>query len=112
MIIIALDVPASKDIAPILGQLPDAMKWFKVGLKLFCAEGPAALHERKRRIFLDLKLHDIPRTVERAVKSAAKHNVQLLTLHACGGHAMLDAAAKAAKDIADRIAHAFSLSPF
>ena len=100
-IIVALDVPASKDIAPILERLPAELNWYKVGLELFCADGPAALaplRERGCNIFLDLKLHDIPRTVERAVRSAAQHGVHLITLHACGGRAMLEAGAKAAKD--------------
>lgn len=99
-IIVALDVPASRDINPLLDRLPASLVWYKVGLELFCAEGPSALaplHARSRKIFLDLKLHDIPRTVERAVKSAAQHNVQLVTLHAAGGRAMLQAAADAAK---------------
>ena len=103
-IIVALDVPASKDIAPILARLPAELIWYKVGLELFCAEGPdalAPLHECGRKIFLDLKLHDIPRTVERAVKSAAKHNVKMITLHAAGGRAMLQAAADAAKSFGE-----------
>lgn len=99
-IIVALDVPSSREIGPLVDRLPKSLRWYKAGLELFCAEGPAALaplHERNCNIFLDLKLHDIPRTVERAVKSAAQHNVRLLTLHACGGRAMLEAAAQAAK---------------
>jgi orotidine-5'-phosphate decarboxylase len=99
-IIVALDVPSSREIGPVVDRLPQSLRWYKAGLELFCAEGPAALaplHERGCEIFLDLKLHDIPRTVERAVKSAAKLNVRLLTLHACGGRAMLEAAALAAR---------------
>lgn len=98
-IIVALDVPSSAEIKPVLGRLPAELNWYKAGLELFCAEGPAALTplcERNCNIFLDLKLHDIPRTVERAVRSASKLGVKLLTLHACGGRAMLEAAAKAA----------------
>ncbi len=100
-IIVALDVPSSAEIKPVLARLPAELNWYKVGLELFCAEGPTALaplRERSCNIFLDLKLHDIPRTVERAVKSASKLGVKLLTLHACGGRAMLEAAAKAAKE--------------
>jgi len=100
-IIVALDVPSSTDIKPVLSRLPAELTWYKVGLELFCAEGPAALAPLRGRgcnIFLDLKLHDIPRTVERAVKSASAHGVKLLTLHACGGRPMLEAAAKAAKE--------------
>ena len=80
-LIVALDVPSSDAIPPILEQLPDDVGWFKVGLELFCAEGPAALaplKEAGKSVFLDLKLHDIPRTVERAVKSCARQGVGLV----------------------------------
>ncbi|HEV8548171.1 MAG TPA: orotidine-5'-phosphate decarboxylase [Polyangiaceae bacterium] len=69
----------------------------KVGLELFVREGPAAVRlgtELGAAIFLDLKLHDIPETVERAVASAAQFGVRYLTLHAAGGPRMLEAAAK------------------
>jgi orotidine-5'-phosphate decarboxylase len=100
-IIVALDVPSSTEMKPVLARLPAELNWFKVGLEVFCAEGPgvlAPLRERGCHVFLDLKLHDIPRTVERAVRSASRHGVSLLTVHACGGRPMLEAAAKAAKD--------------
>lgn len=100
-LIVALDVDSRKNMAETLGKLPNSLQWFKVGLELFCAEGPAVLEPIKARnssIFLDLKLHDIPRTVERAVKSAARHDVQLLTIHAGGGRAMIQAAAQAARE--------------
>ncbi len=99
-LIVALDVPRSEQIGTIVDALPAEIHHFKVGLELFTAEGPAALaplRERHRLVFLDLKLHDIPRTVERAVRSAAGHGVDLLTLHACGGRAMLEAAVEAAR---------------
>jgi len=100
-LIIALDVPAASDIPPIVDELGDQVCFYKVGLELFTAEGPAALEylrKQQKRIFLDLKLHDIPRTVARAVGSAARHGVDLLTVHACGGPAMLAAAAEAAAE--------------
>jgi orotidine-5'-phosphate decarboxylase len=68
-------------------------------LELFAAEGPRALEplqQRGKNVFLDLKLHDIPRTVAHAVSSAAACGAQLLTIHACGGRAMMAAAAEAA----------------
>lgn len=81
-----------------MSRLPGDIRWYKVGLELFCAEGPAILdplrHQRKN-IFLDLKLHDIPRTVEKAVKSVIPHDIHLLTLHASGGRNMLKAATEA-----------------
>lgn len=98
-IIVAVDVPSAADVAPLLGRLPDQLTWFKVGLELFSAEGPAVLAPFARgnkRIFLDLKLHDIPRTVANAVTSAARLGVNLMTVHAVGGRAMLKAAAEAA----------------
>lgn len=98
-LIVALDLPNPREIAPALARLPHTIDWFKIGLELFCAGGPdtlAPLREAGRSIFLDLKLHDIPRTVERAVKSAARHGARLLTVHAGGGRAMLRAAADAA----------------
>lgn len=104
-LIVALDVPKTADIAGIIDVLPADISWFKVGLELFCAAGPAALQpliDRKRSIFLDLKLHDIPRTVERAVLSAAQHGADLITVHASGGRAMLQAAATAARSCGAR----------
>lgn len=100
-LIIALDVPTASEIQPIVEALPDEVKYYKVGLELFVSEGPEALRylqQSGKEIFLDLKLHDIPRTVARAVTSACRHGVSLLTLHAGGGRAMLSAAAQAANE--------------
>ena len=97
-LIVALDVPSASAIPEVVSRLPDAVSFYKVGLELFVADGPAALdwlRARNKRIFLDLKLHDIPRTVARAVKATARHGVSLLTVHAGGGRAMLAAAAEA-----------------
>lgn len=102
-LIVAVDVPSSSAIPPLVNRLPGAVSWYKIGLELFIAAGPDALSylkEKNKRIFLDLKLHDIPRTVARAVTTAAEHNVGLLTLHAGGGRAMLTAAAEAAAQCA------------
>lgn len=79
-------------VAPAVGVL-------KVGLELFVREGPRAVelgHTSGRDVFLDLKLHDIPETVERAVQNAAALGVRYLTLHASGGRAMMERAAAAA----------------
>lgn len=103
-VIVALDVARSDELPAVLDRLPEEIRWFKLGLELFCAEGPAALaplKERGKRIFLDLKLHDIPRTVERAVCAAAQHGVDLLTIHAGGGRAMMQAAADRAKSLGE-----------
>lgn len=102
-VIVALDVPRAADIEPLVSQIPDAIEWYKVGLELFIREGHEAikiLADMGKQIFLDLKLHDIPRTVERAVHSASAHRVGLLTVHASGGPAMLQAAADAARNCA------------
>ncbi len=100
-LIVALDVPNAAVLEAKLQELPDFIEWYKVGLEIFCAEGPAALvplKKRGKKIFLDLKLHDIPRTVGHAVKTAAAHGVNLMTVHAVGGRAMLEEAAKAAAE--------------
>jgi orotidine-5'-phosphate decarboxylase len=103
-LIVALDVPGLQEMEETLHRLPDTIEWYKVGLELFCAAGPAVLEplkQRNKKIFLDLKLHDIPRTVANAVKTAASHGVNLMTVHAIGGRAMLEAAAEAARECAN-----------
>ncbi|MFA5042470.1 MAG: orotidine-5'-phosphate decarboxylase [Kiritimatiellia bacterium] len=99
-LIVALDLPSSQALPGLIRSLPREIIWFKVGLELFAAEGPRALEALRaqgKKIFLDLKLHDIPNTVERAVAAAAQHGIGMLTLHAAGGRAMLKAAARAAQ---------------
>lgn len=98
-LIVALDVPTKAAVAEVIARLGDAVDFYKVGLELFSAEGPEVVKLVKgagKRVFLDLKLHDIPRTVERAVKSGAGLGVDLMTIHATGGKAMIRAAAEAA----------------
>jgi orotidine-5'-phosphate decarboxylase len=97
--IIALDVPRAADAHALVERIGPAAEWVKVGLQLFTAEGPSVvlgLRERGLRVFLDLKLHDIPNTVAHAVESAARLGADLLTVHASGGSAMLRAARSAA----------------
>ena len=96
--IVALDVPDTRMALGLLHRLGPRAEWVKVGLQLFCAEGPEvirALHREGRHVFLDLKFHDIPNTVARAVESAAELGVAMLTLHASGGSAMLRTAREA-----------------
>lgn len=98
-LIVALDVPTADAALALSGQLKDQCQWFKVGLELYIAAGPAiveTLVARGHSVFLDLKLHDIPNTVASAVRSAASLGASLLTLHAAGGPAMLRAAQEAA----------------
>ncbi len=96
-LIVALDVPTLEDAVAVCDRLPDVRFW-KVGLELFTGVGPAIvahLKARGKRVFLDLKLHDIPNTVAGACRAAARHEVDFLTVHAAGGRAMLQAAREA-----------------
>ncbi len=95
----ALDFPNASEALALVQRLEGATHWFKVGLELYIAAGNALIAELQRRgcsIFLDLKLHDIPNTVFSAVRSVAALGVDMLTVHAAGGPAMLAAAAEAA----------------
>ena len=96
-IIVPLDVPTIEDAIALIDQLPDVTFW-KVGLELFVNTGSSILQtlkSRQKRIFLDLKLHDIPNTVAGATRAAVKYDVDLLTLHATNGRNALQAAAEA-----------------
>jgi orotidine-5'-phosphate decarboxylase len=98
-LIVALDRPDLASALEQVDRIGDAVKWYKVGLELFCAAGrPAvqAIADRGKSVFLDLKLHDIPATVGKAVRALEGIPVSLLTVHAAGGPAMLRAAAEAA----------------
>jgi orotidine-5'-phosphate decarboxylase len=97
-LIVALDVPDAASAARLVARLEGNCRWFKIGLELFVAAGPAAIESLVGRgcsVFLDLKFHDIPNTVAAAVRSAAALGVRMMTVHSAGGPAML-AAAKAA----------------
>ena len=99
---VALDVPDLAGASDLIAALGGASGWLKVGLELYTAAGPAAVEMagRDARVFLDLKLHDIPNTVASAVSVATRSGASLLTLHAQGGRAMLRAARDAAADAA------------
>ncbi len=99
-VIVALDVPTRKAAAEMVDALQGA-SYFKVGAQLFTEVGPALvgdLIKRGKKVFLDLKFHDIPNTVAGAVRAAAQRGVAMLTVHAAGGEAMLRAAREAAGD--------------
>ena len=90
-IIVPLDVPTKAAAIALVEALPDVNFW-KVGLELFVSTGPeilAELKQRQKRIFLDLKFHDIPNTVAGACRSAAVYGVDLLTIHATAGRRAL-----------------------
>lgn len=94
-LIIALDLPTAPEALGLVDELGDQADYFKVGAQLFTREGPELvreLKERGKRVFLDLKYHDIPHTVARAVESAAELGIDMLTLHASGGSSMMKAA--------------------
>jgi len=103
--IVALDQP---DLPRALGhvdRIGGAVLWYKVGLQLFCASGRdavKAMADRGKQVFLDLKLHDIPATVEKAVLALDGLPISLLTIHAAGGPEMIAAAAKAARSLPAR----------
>lgn len=103
-LIVALDQPDLDTALRHVDRIGDAVIWYKVGLQLYCASGPEpvrALADRGKRVFLDLKLHDIPATVGKAVGALRGLPVSLLTVHAAGGPEMLRAAADAARSLAD-----------
>ena len=98
-IIVPLDVPDLENAIALVQKLPEVNFW-KVGLELFVATGADILKylkDENKRIFLDLKFHDIPNTVKGAVKSALKYKVDLLTLHAIAGREALTAASEVVK---------------
>ncbi|WP_016951770.1 orotidine-5'-phosphate decarboxylase [Anabaena sp. PCC 7108] len=96
-IIVPLDVPDLESAIALVDKLPQVTFW-KVGLELFTSTGPAILEilkSRQKRIFLDLKFHDIPNTVAGACRAAASYGVDLLTIHATNGKDALKAAVEA-----------------
>jgi orotidine-5'-phosphate decarboxylase len=105
-LILALDLETREEALAMLDRLGDSLKWVKVGLQLFTAYGPdfvREISERGYKVFLDLKLHDIPNTVAKAVQSISTQPVDLLTLHASGGGEMLEWANKARNDYAPNL---------
>lgn len=99
-LIVALDLDTISSAAALVGSLGDTVEWYKIGKQLFTQYGPDAVRELKRRgknVFLDLKYHDIPNTVSKAVTAAAAIGADLTNVHASGGAPMLAAAAEAAR---------------
>ena len=99
-LIAALDTPSLEAGLNLVERLGDSVEWFKVGSKLFCQAGPKAVEELKNRgkkVFLDLKFHDIPNTVANAVSAAAETGADMMNVHASGGMEMMRAAVDAAK---------------
>src|SRR5438477_7757541 len=98
-LIVALDVSSSAAAQKIVAAVGESASLYKVGKQLFTAEGPQVVRDlvaARRKVFLDLKFHDIPTTLASAVREAAQLNVSMLTVHASGGARMLRAATEAA----------------
>jgi orotidine-5'-phosphate decarboxylase len=99
-LIVALDVSSAAEAQRIVSALGDSVHIYKVGMQIYTAEGPQLVRDlvsSGRKVFLDLKYHDIPNTVASAVREAVQLGVSMLTVHASGGTKMLQAAAEAAK---------------
>lgn len=100
-IILALDRPTVASALALVEAIPD-LRWVKVGLELFISGGPRVVRRLRedhgKRVFLDLKLHDIPATMVGACRSAATLGAELLTVHACAGSIALRAAQAAAEE--------------
>ncbi len=99
--IVALDVPDAASARALVGRLGEHCAYYKVGLELFAAAGPSIvewLGGEGKRVFVDLKLHDIPNTVRAAARNVARHGAALLTVHAAGGVEMIQAAVAGARE--------------
>ena len=104
-IIIALDGMDKHDVFNLLEKIPE-VAWVKVGLELFVSEGPdilSILRDKGKKIFLDLKFHDIPTTVSRACFAASQTGAELISLHACAGIKALKMANEAAQEGAAKV---------
>jgi len=108
-IIVALDVASAEEALRLVELLTPVSGGFKVGSELFTAAGPEIVRRIRglgAPVFLDLKFHDIPNTVAKAVAAAVRLDVQMLTVHASGGMEMLKAAEKIAQESAWELGHA------
>ena len=97
-VIVPLDVSSKQAAMSLVDRLGDQADFYKVGFELYTRSGPDVVRdlvERGKQVFLDIKLHDIPNTVGRAVAVASELGVDLLTVHVSGGPSMMEAAAKA-----------------
>jgi orotidine-5'-phosphate decarboxylase len=108
-IIVALDVPTAEEALKLVEQVAPVTGGFKIGSELFTSAGPDIIKRIRALgapVFLDLKFHDIPNTVAKAVAAAVKLDVQMLTVHTSGGTEMLKAAEQIAQESAWRLGHA------
>lgn len=101
-LVVALDVGGLPEATKLVDRLGDQVWWYKVGLELYAASGPEAvkmLKERNKRVFLDLKLHDIPNTVARAAGELARLGVDIIDLHVAAGEEAMRRAAEAVRSV-------------
>lgn len=94
-LVIALDYPTADNALNMAGSLSGTVSWVKVGLELFTAEGPRIVTDLKDmgfKVFLDLKFHDIPNTVQGAIRSATRLGADMINIHAFGGQRMAEGA--------------------
>ena len=99
-VIVALDVEEGEKAIELVSELKEKVRYFKIGSRLFTAEGPAIVEKINAlgcSVFLDLKFHDIPATVAGSVRAACNHGVRMMTLHAAGGFEMMRAAVREAE---------------
>jgi orotidine-5'-phosphate decarboxylase len=105
-VIVALDVEERSRALELVAACGDAIRWYKIGSRLFTAEGPGIVGEIRAlgaSVFLDLKFHDIPATVEGSVRAATSLGASMMTIHASGGVEMMRAAARAAATESERL---------
>ncbi|MBN2823612.1 MAG: orotidine-5'-phosphate decarboxylase, partial [Coriobacteriia bacterium] len=103
--IVALDLPDAETALEIARSLKGRVTWVKVGMTLFYAEGPSIVRELRAmgfKVFVDLKLNDIPHQVEGACKTLVRLGADMFTVHASGGRAMLEAAVSATSSAAEK----------
>jgi len=100
-LIVALDVPSMEQVTQAVERIGDAVGYYKIGMESFYSMGQTVLEEisgRNKKVFLDLKLHDIPNTVARSLRALCRFAPAMTTIHAAGGPSMLKAAVEAAGD--------------
>ncbi len=101
-LILALDIEEREDALALLAQAGPELKWAKIGLQMFTKYGPdyvRQIADLGKNVFLDLKLHDIPNTVAKAIESVGKLPIQMLTIHTCGGKEMMQWAIEAQENV-------------